>query len=121
MKKIIIITTVLLGIFFSCKKSATNDVQNNTNTATVTFTNASSGAYRVVVSSTDSLAPFTNFAMDVDLAGGSSITKSIPEGRRWLYGMIVCKAGQSFNAPCTTYVKRTVAYLANNTYTEIIR
>jgi hypothetical protein len=100
MKKTILIISILLVLFYGCSKNA--DSSGSSNTATITFTNQQPFGLRVVLSSTDSLAPFTNVAMDVDLAAGSSVTKSIPEGRRWLYGMIVCKAGQPFNAPCTT-------------------
>jgi hypothetical protein len=122
MKKLIIITTVISISFFSCKKNSSNR-NSSTGTATVTFTNPIRGDVRLLLTSvSDTLYPFNNYVLDVNVPGNGSVTRSdITAGKRKMIGFIACAAGQPITIACTTYVYKTVEYQANQTYTEPIR
>ena len=122
MKKTIIIAALLSIAFFSCKKSST-DGGSSTGTAKVTFTNSFGSSLRLLLTSTaDTVYPFNNYIFDVDVVAGGSVTRlDVPAGKRKMVGFIVCTAGQPINLACTTYVYKTVEYLANQTYTQPIK
>lgn len=125
MKKIFFPVFLLAVTAFACKKTSSSDTGGQGTNATVTFTNNDLFAKRVIITgsgSGDTLYPFPNKIIDIDVLPKTSVTKTdVLPGKRKLVVVINCAAQQPVNASCTGYVYRSAEYLANKTYTELLQ
>ena len=125
MKKLFLSLFLVAVAIFSCKKTGSSDTGGAGTNATVTFTNDELFAKRVIVTGTgsaDTVFPFHNKVMDIDVLQKSTVTKTdIPPGKRKLVVVTNCTAQQPVNASCTLHVYKNAEYLANKTYAELLK
>jgi hypothetical protein len=117
--KLLLAFLSLSVIFICCKKKSPQD---NNGYAKVIFKNNMSMPIRLILTNTtDTVAPYSNNVLDIDVPEKGTVTKTdIPTGKRKLIGFILCSAGQPvISIACTTFVKRNAEYQANQTYTEL--
>ena len=123
MKKILSPFLFTIVAIVACKKSGSSNNDVSGTAATVTFTNNQLYDQRLIVTGTaDTVYPFNNKVLDIDVKAKTSVTKTdIPTGKRKIYTAIVCVAGQPVNMACTTIVFRKAEYLAGQTYLELLQ
>jgi len=125
MKKIFFPVLLLFALVTACKKSKSSNTGGQGTNATVTFTNNDLFSKRLILTGTgssDTIYPFPNKVLDIDVQAKTSVTKNdIAPGKRKIVVVINCFAQQPVNASCTGYVYRNAEYLAGKIYTELLQ
>ena len=107
------------------KKTSSSGTGGQGTNPTVTFTNSTTASLRLIVTgsgSADTLYPFPNKILDIDVAGKTSVTRTdVPSGKRKIFTFEVCGAQQPLNAACTLHVVKNIEYLAGQSYNEVLQ